>query len=765
MKETRSERTRLLIALGLGALFFMAGLALARQWIPEWQPGDLPDERLFVERYRETASRIGIKLMPGEPRVKLNDGFFDEWIPCEMRGLARSETVRSLCRGLRVEVTHRGYLPGRPVKNLAVRFSREGQPRAVRWMLSTPELFIPAAEPAASEELVKSVMDQLIAPGETLDEPVRGAFVAQQALFASVRDASPAQHMTGIAGYAGSVFADRRPGDPEVSASSLRALSLFTPYIQGIAPTLRLLGVAVLFIVLLSRRRIDLVNGAILAGITLLLTLPASLLRVSEEGSVLPLLGPFGRTLWVFLFWSASESFLRATDSSFTTSLDSLRVGRLGPRAGRALIAGLAVGAAVAGLALSLRALAMAVPALQPLELSVFLPVSMGRNPFNAGVGLAATAVMLLALARRVVPVRWIPWVAALAGALVLPPLRLQPWPFEVAANFLIFAVLVVFCRRYGLTALLTAAISAFLLPAAVFSGLHADWLPGTFAATAGAAAALFLLGLVGLQRSHEVEAERLKPPAFMRRLEEERRLKYEMDLLARMQEGLLPETLPDLPGWQIAARSILATEAGGDLYDFLQDDEGKLWIAAGDVAGHGYSCAIVQAMTTAALTSLITPGRTPSEVLHRVDRVIRRGGSPRNFASLALLRLDPATGEALLSNAGHPFPFLMVDGHVSEIVLPGLPLGQGPQRQYQDLEIRLVPGASLVFCSDGLIETNDWSETPYGFDRPQEILRGAHGSSAERILDVLLADWRRHLGSEEPPDDTTIVVVKRVRA
>ena len=71
---------------------------------------------------------------------------------------------------------------------------------------------------------------------------------------------------------------------------------------------------------------------------------------------------------------------------------------------------------------------------------------------------------------------------------------------------------------------------------------------------------------------------------------------------------------LPEIPGWEIAARSLLATEAGGDLYDVLRDEEGNLWIAAGDVAGHGYSCAIAQAMTMAALTSLIGAEQTPSE-------------------------------------------------------------------------------------------------------------------------------------------------------
>jgi sigma-B regulation protein RsbU (phosphoserine phosphatase) len=228
------------------------------------------------------------------------------------------------------------------------------------------------------------------------------------------------------------------------------------------------------------------------------------------------------------------------------------------------------------------------------------------------------------------------------------------------------------------------------------------------------------------------------------------------------MQIGLLPTEIPQIEGWEIAARSLLATEAGGDLYDFLLDDAGHLWIAAGDVAGHGYSCSIVHAMTTAALTSLVAPGRSPAEVLLGVDRVIRRGGTRRNFTSLALLRLDPATGEAVYANAGHPYPLAISGGEVSEIELPGLPLGQGPERTYQEIQLQVPPGGVLVFCSDGLFEAIDWNANPYGFDRPREVLRTLENRPAAEILDTLLADWRTHLKSEAPPDDTTILVVKR---
>jgi hypothetical protein len=384
-------------------------------------------------------------------------------------------------------------------------------------------------------------------------------------------------------------------------------------------------------------------------------------------------------------------------------------------------------------------------------------------TPFNDGVLLAAGVALVMGLAWRFLPPRWAPWAAALAGGLALPFASLHPAGWQVAVGVAAAGLLVLAGRRAGLAAILAAAVCAELLPAAAFSAFHLSWLPASFVVTAGVPLLLLATGLAGLRRPEWAERERLPQPAFVRRLEDERRLRYEMDLLARMQRELLPE-VPEVEGWEIAVRSLLATEAGGDLYDFLRDPEGNLWIAAGDVAGHGYSCAIVQAMTAAALTSTITSTRMPSEVLREVDRVIRRGGSHRNFTSLALVRLDPRTGRALLGNAGHPFPLLLAhDGEVEEIDLPGLPLGQGPNRRYADLPFEVPPGGALVFCSDGLFEATDPRENQYGYDRPRELLRALGDRSAAEILEALFADWRKHMGTEGPPaDDTTVLVVKR---
>jgi sigma-B regulation protein RsbU (phosphoserine phosphatase) len=388
------------------------------------------------------------------------------------------------------------------------------------------------------------------------------------------------------------------------------------------------------------------------------------------------------------------------------------------------------------------------------------------NNPVGRGIVWAASVVLANLATRRLAARRAALALAALlSGLLLAPALSLYTYSYAVGVATGVAALLLACFHRHGLTALLTAAIVAVALPTALLAVQQLAWLP----ATAGGAMLVALLplaaGVVGRRRPAAAErGDRLRP-AFVLRLEDEQRVRYEMDLLARMQLGLLPEAPPHLPGWEIAARSLLANEAGGDLYDFVATPDDRLWIAAGDVSGHGYSCAIAQAMTKAGLASLIEPGRSPSAVLQRLDRVLRSGGAARTFTSLALLRLDPRTGEGVLANAGHPYPMLLAGAAVRELDLAALPLGQGPPREYAERPVALAPGDVLVFCSDGLFEGADEQDRAYGTERAAAVLGRQTGRSAEQVIDALLADWRQHLGGRALEDDTTLVVVRRLPA
>lgn len=764
MTREKTAGWELPTAAAVGAALLALGLALAGTWLPEWRSGAVPAKSWFTARYRLLAARAGIQLGPERPTLYLETKSDETRLTGEAARGAGGDP--SLMPGARLFVTASQTVsqPGDAARRrFEMSFATDGEPQSLAWLEPGPQI---NATRVAPDAIGMRFAALLLHPGETLGPPLRTVINGNVVL--GIPIAGRREHLAVFLTIGDLVAVQRRAGDAKLAVANGERFFLGSLASRHVAGFLFFLLAVTVFLILLARRRLDLAHGALLAGVAFA-TAAASLLAYDTTlgGTLGAAVGALFFSLWVMLLWSPGESLLRFHHPELGNTFDALLRGRVGPRTGRSLLWGLALGAGLAGCLLMLQAAAVALPGCWPEQPSLELPAfANDGNTIANAIAFAAAILLLYALAARWLPRRWAAPAAAVAAAAGCAPLlQLHPLAFEVGANTLLVWGLAALSRRwFGVATLLTAVLAAHLLPLGIFALLHLAWMPSAFVVAAGVCTAIAGAGLYGLRRSPQVESEGVRPPAFIRRIEDERRLQYEMDLLARMQLGLLPQSLPEVPGWDIAARSLLATEAGGDLYDFLLDEEGKLWVAAGDVAGHGYSCAIVQAMTTAALTSLIVPGQSPSEVLRQVDRVIRRGGGRRNFTSLALLRLDPRTGTALLGNAGHPFPFLLMlaEHDVSEVALPSLPLGQGPSREYVDEPLQLPPGAILVFCSDGLFEAPNWNSDQYGYDRPRDVLQESRHLSAAGILEAMLADWRRHLGSEASPDDTTILVIKR---
>ena len=231
-----------------------------------------------------------------------------------------------------------------------------------------------------------------------------------------------------------------------------------------------ILAVVGIFLTLLLRARIDLVNGALLALLALLSASPRWLLRflIASPWMVAVgwVLGAPGKALAILLTWSAGESLLRAVRPDFTTSLDTLRRGRLGPRGGRALLAGFAAGAALAGLSLAAHALAVVLPGRLAGGLERRVPAfRLDGGPLMDGIWLAAGVTLALALAVRFLPAARLARGAALLAGYALGPLQLFPYPAELAANVAFAGALVWICRSFGLTALLAAAVVSSCCP------------------------------------------------------------------------------------------------------------------------------------------------------------------------------------------------------------------------------------------------------------------------------------------------------------
>jgi serine phosphatase RsbU (regulator of sigma subunit) len=249
---------------------------------------------------------------------------------------------------------------------------------------------------------------------------------------------------------------------------------------------------------------------------------------------------------------------------------------------------------------------------------------------------------------------------------------------------------------------------------------------------------------------------------------QERERIEQELRVARLIQQTLLPKHVPDLPGYQLAAYYQPAREVGGDFYDFLELDNGHLGLVVGDVTDKGVPAAIVMATTRTMLRASAQRLDSPGEVLKRVNDVIVRDIPPNMFITCLYAILEPETGLLRFANAGHDLPYRRrrrtssSSGGAEELRATGMPLGLLPGMSYEEKEIVLHRGDSVLFYSDGLVEAHDPEREMFGFPRLQGLV-GAHRSDGPAMVNFLLAELARFTGDQwEQEDDITLVTLDR---
>jgi PAS domain S-box-containing protein len=243
---------------------------------------------------------------------------------------------------------------------------------------------------------------------------------------------------------------------------------------------------------------------------------------------------------------------------------------------------------------------------------------------------------------------------------------------------------------------------------------------------------------------------------------EERQRLEQEMHIARLIQQTLLPKSLPGLPGYEVAAYYQPARQVGGDFYDFLPLPDGQLGLIVGDVSGKGVPAALVMAITRTMLQATYRLG-SPGEILEQVNTSLYQDIPPNMYVTCLAALLDSRTGRLQYANAGHDLPYLRHADGVSKLRATGMPLGLMPGMGYEQKEITLMPGDSLLLYSDGLVEAHDPQREMFGFPRVQGFV-GAHPGGAT-LIDSLLAELGRFTGEVwEQEDDITLVTLQRAR-
>ena len=245
----------------------------------------------------------------------------------------------------------------------------------------------------------------------------------------------------------------------------------------------------------------------------------------------------------------------------------------------------------------------------------------------------------------------------------------------------------------------------------------------------------------------------------------ERERIEQELRVASLIQQTLLPKALPELPGYEVAAYYQPAREVGGDFYDFMTLEDGRLGLVVGDVTDKGVPAALVMATTRTMLRAAAQRLLSPGEVLRRVNDVLVQDIPPNMFVTCLYAILNPETGRLVYANAGHDLPYRRRAGRggvADELRARGMPLGLMPGMGYEEKEMVLERGESVLFYSDGLVEAHDPRREMFGFPRLQGLV-GAHRSGGSSLISFLLSELARFTGEGwEQEDDITLVTLDR---
>jgi len=284
-------------------------------------------------------------------------------------------------------------------------------------------------------------------------------------------------------------------------------------------------------------------------------------------------------------------------------------------------------------------------------------------------------------------------------------------------------------------------------------------------------------------ERSAELSVAHDEIQTLNRRLAAENsRLGAELDVSRRLQQMILPTEaeLLQITGLDVAAFMEPATEVGGDYYDILQEDNGRLRIGIGDVTGHGLASGVLMLMTQTAVRTLVTSDepdpRRLLDVLNRtLYRNVERMGSDKSL-TLAMLDYrpgppegvaDPAIAAHLRVSGQHESVIVVRQGGMVEVfdtVDLGFPIALVPKVKefVAELTILLFPGDTVVLYTDGITEAADGDHRLYGLERLCEVASAHWRDTSKAIKQAVIADVRRHIGAQPLHDDLTLVVLKQ---
>jgi hypothetical protein len=228
------------------------------------------------------------------------------------------------------------------------------------------------------------------------------------------------------------------------------------------------------------------------------------------------------------------------------------------------------------------------------------------------------------------------------------------------------------------------------------------------------------------------------------------------------VQEALLPERSPHIPGWDLWMFTRPANDVGGDLLDFITIHEGYHALVLGDVAGKGLRAALLMAKLQATVRAIISDDLSPGDLGRRLNDIFCRDSLRSIFASLVLVGLRGESGTVSLLNAGHLPPVVVRESVVEVQPKGGAALGLIPGSGFSGQSVILNPGDILCVYSDGLTEAQNGEGEFFGDGRVLEFLRRSRELPLKQIGEDLVAAVDAFIGEAKRHDDLSLFLIQR---
>jgi serine phosphatase RsbU (regulator of sigma subunit) len=246
--------------------------------------------------------------------------------------------------------------------------------------------------------------------------------------------------------------------------------------------------------------------------------------------------------------------------------------------------------------------------------------------------------------------------------------------------------------------------------------------------------------------------------------IEQQRELQNEVAMAAGIQRGLLPTEPPVVPDTDLAGLCLPAANVGGDYYDLILDDEGRLVILIADVAGHSIGSALLMAMARSVLRREVAQGHSPAAVLGATNTAMF--GDLVNaglFITMFCAVYEPATARLTYANAGHNPPVLArAAGGTLELDGDGAAIGFLEHVEFEELTEEIGPGDALLLYTDGAVEAMGAGDEPFGEERLAETVSAMAPAGAQAMIDAIVGALNDFTGGAHQRDDITMVSLRR---